>query len=251
VDHCIYDSAHDDGDLSKEHVVPEGLGGKVELLRASCAGCRDKTSTIERLCLREMLQPIRQLLELGRLRNRRPLMVQRTSGVESANGEWREARPGEYPLHLALPIFARPGLLDHRSPMPAFFWRDEQTFFHVHSAGEYKPGDRITLKNRFHQVYFGQMLAKIGHSAGVALLGHQAFEPLLPQIIIGGYPFPSHLIGSPAGPAKTILDVRDITDGPLHQVNIFREQNYVVAHVRLFAQYGFLGYEVVIGRAHD
>jgi hypothetical protein len=254
---CIYSTGfdpHDDFELTKEHIIADGLGGEVELLKASCHDCAEKTSQIELVCLREMLQPIRQLLKLGRLRKPKALMMAKTSKSESLDdAEWREAQPNEYPLHLGLPVYLRPGLLERRKPAREVYYREprSQSFLYIPNAREYEPGEGIAVESRFNAELFGRMLAKIAHSAAVALLGRRAFDPLLPQLIVGRYPFVSHLVGSPAGAVKPALDLDDITNGPLHEVTILRELDYFVAHVRLFAQFGFAGYEVVVGRGRD
>ena len=48
---CIYCGSTKN--LTSEHVVPFGLGGDFELLGASCGGCRDVTSSIERRVMEE------------------------------------------------------------------------------------------------------------------------------------------------------------------------------------------------------
>src|SRR5262245_1110250 len=58
VGRCIYcDTA--DGPLSKEHVIPFGLGGNFILPRASCKACAKITSAFERTCLRQMYGDLR------------------------------------------------------------------------------------------------------------------------------------------------------------------------------------------------
>jgi hypothetical protein len=48
---CIYCGSTKN--LTSEHVVPFGLGGDFELPGASCVGCRDVTSLIERRVMEE------------------------------------------------------------------------------------------------------------------------------------------------------------------------------------------------------
>ena len=53
---CVYCGAITE--LSDEHIVPFGLGGRWVLPKASCSVCSVKTSRIERTCLRTMLGPL-------------------------------------------------------------------------------------------------------------------------------------------------------------------------------------------------
>jgi hypothetical protein len=64
---CIYCAATDG--LSKEHVLPYGLGGDLVLHEASCSNCRDATSKIELQLLRGHWWPYRRFLGL---QSRRP-----------------------------------------------------------------------------------------------------------------------------------------------------------------------------------
>jgi hypothetical protein len=105
------------------------------------------------------------------------------------------------------------------------------------------------MASRFNRYEFARMLAKTAHAATVALIGRESFIPLLPEVIVGGSPFVSHLIGSPIGDTKLMLGVQDIRRSNLHEVGVGREQDLLIAYVALFARLGFHPYQVVVGRA--
>lgn len=249
---CIYSTRndpHSSSSLTIEHIIPEGLGGKVELLGANCETCRNSTSKIEGIVLREQFQQLRQLLKLGRLRKPQPFLLARAEGAVRHSSEWTPVESGEYPLHAVLPVFYPPGLLVGRARHTVFAGPGEQAFMRLPRVNFHNVGDTLTVPAKFHPVFLARLVAKIAHGACVALMGRGSFDPLLPQAIIGGYPFLPHLVGSPAAPVKPLLTVEDMSNGPLHEVTILQHHSYFVAHVRLFAKFGFLGYQVVVGRA--
>jgi HNH endonuclease len=65
---CIYCGSTEE--LSDEHIIPMGLGGRLVLSHASCAICSSKTSKQERTCLRTMYGPLRLLYGLPSRRKR-------------------------------------------------------------------------------------------------------------------------------------------------------------------------------------
>jgi HNH endonuclease len=50
VGHCVYCGSKTD--LTKEHIIPFGLGGDQTLLDGSCGECAEKTKRFEQDCLR-------------------------------------------------------------------------------------------------------------------------------------------------------------------------------------------------------
>ena len=94
---------------------------------------------------------------------------------------------------------------------------------------------------------FARMLAKIGHSYAVAHLGLDAFEPLLPPVILGKSPLGSHLVGGDASAPTPAVEPA------LHDVYlqncISNGIEYVLVAIRLFAVFGMPRYHVVVGRS--
>ena len=71
VGRCIY--CHITDDLIGEHVIPFGLGGRLELPKSSCHRCSKITSDFEHTCLRTMYGPLRLLYDLpSRRKKNRP-----------------------------------------------------------------------------------------------------------------------------------------------------------------------------------
>jgi hypothetical protein len=74
VGRCIY--CHSTDGLTVEHVIPFGLGGRLELPESGCHRCSKITSDFEHTCLRTMYGPLRLLYDLpSRRKKNRPLKL--------------------------------------------------------------------------------------------------------------------------------------------------------------------------------
>lgn len=113
---CIYCGAVDD--LSDEHIIPFGMGGRWVLPASSCLGCAAITSAFERRLLQSgAWWPLRRALEIGSRRPRRqPNAFQATEktlkGTRSIT-----VSIGDHPLCMVLLRFEPPACLSGR-PLP-------------------------------------------------------------------------------------------------------------------------------------
>lgn len=98
VGYCIYCGSTDQ--LSDEHVIPLGLGGRLVLPRSSCSRCSSKTSKLERTCLRTMYGPLRLLYGLpSRRKNSRPEALQlKVKKTEQSEWEYVPVVQERYPF---------------------------------------------------------------------------------------------------------------------------------------------------------
>lgn len=111
VGYCIYCGST--RQLSDEHIIPLGLGGRLVLPQSTCSSCSAKTSKSERTCLRTMYGPLRLLYGLpSRRKNSRPetlqLKIKRTEGSE---WEYVPVVQERYPFLITFPYFEAPGAL--------------------------------------------------------------------------------------------------------------------------------------------
>src|SRR5262245_46504142 len=95
---CIY-CGTTEGQLTKEHIIPFGLGGNWILPQASCSTCSGITRDVEQFCLRPMLGPFRIRLKLPTRRPKErptilPLEYVRTDGVRERSTVPAEEFPG-------------------------------------------------------------------------------------------------------------------------------------------------------------
>lgn len=246
VGRCIY-CGTDKGKLTKEHIVPLGLGGNWILPRASCRTCAKVTSSVEQFCLRQMLGPLRIRTELPTRHpknrpDKLPLEYIRIDGRRE-----KEIVPAhEVPIACLGYRFPAPGLLRGLPPnddtcegeLVARFIGEE---IHKHIRPE---GQRVKI-GTINISYFRRMLAKIAHSYAVANLGLSAFRPLLPDLVLGRSATESYLVGGDVS-----IPTRE-TEPFLHHVYL---QNcltggveYILVAIHLFAVIGMPRYHVVVG----
>jgi hypothetical protein len=111
IGHCVYCGSIND--LSDEHIIPLGFGGRLILPKASCASCSKKTSKIERTCLRTMYGPLRLLYDLSSRRKKsRPETLQlKVKRTESSEWEYVSVDQERYPFLITFPYFEAPGAL--------------------------------------------------------------------------------------------------------------------------------------------
>jgi len=254
VGNCIYcGSTHD---LTIEHVIPYGIGGKVELPESSCRECARITSNFEHTCLRTMYGPLRLLYGMPSRRKKKrpstlPLKIKRT-----ATEEWSytEVDQGKYPFLILFPYFTAPlilakkPVLENRGAATDRFW--------IRGASPaYVFKDLLENLTRELRVYsimpeatahvpeFCQMLAKIAYSYAVGELGYGSFEPyLLPGILKSELSDCDSYIGS--------LEKDEPPSASLHELSLGESMrsNQIVVRVRLLSKLGTPTYFVVVGR---
>lgn len=242
---CIY-CGTTAGELTKEHIVPFGLGGNLILPKASCRDCATVTGGVEHFCLRPMLGPFRIRLALP---TRRPEERPSALPIEfiRVDGRREQKTVGAQEVPLACIGFrlAAPGLLRGLPPTETLEGElvvrhlEDETRKHLSPEGQ-----RVKL-GTINMLTFSRMLAKIGHSYAVANLGLGSFRPLLPDLILGKSSTAPYLVG---GDASTQPPA---TEPVLHHVYLqnclTRGVEYVLVAIRLFAFVGMPRYHVVVG----
>ena len=245
---CVYCGTKE-GPLSKEHIVPLGLGGRWLLPQASCNTCSGVTRDIEQFCLRPMLGPFRIRLKLP---TRRPKERPATLIIEylrtDGEREWSTVPSVEFPGVCFGFRWPAPALLRGQPPTENFEGDLVARFIDDEVRAPATPDGRKVKLGTINMLLFARMLAKIAHSYAVANLGLSGFRPLLPDLILGKSTAAPWLVGGDASePAPD-------TEPALHHVYL---QNcltagveYVLVAVRLFAFVGMPRYHVVVGRAN-
>jgi len=192
---CIYCGCAND--LTLEHVIPYGLGGKIELPESSCYECAKITSKFEHTCLRTMYGPLRLLYGMPSRRkknrpNTLPLKVKK-----AANEEWSyiEVEQEKYPFLILFPYFTAPLMLA-KTPIPSNHGAVTNRFWIRGASPAYVFNDllkSLTWELKVHSIMpeakahvaeFCQMLVKIAYSYAVGELGYGSFKSyLLPGIL--------------------------------------------------------------------
>ncbi|MEY9098912.1 hypothetical protein ABIA24_001821 [Sinorhizobium fredii] len=249
---CIYCDGTDG--LTREHVIPEGLGGRLVpngrheafvLRDASCHNCTSITRAIEGQCQGKMMGHFRAKHGFSRKdRKREMLKVKFTSSHGEVN--YRDIEPTQLPAVMLVPIFGEPGLLSGASIGGPYSIR-----LFAHAEKPRTPignqEDRFTAAGIGPDV-FGQMLAKIALGFAVSQLGIDGFKPLVRGFILGERREFGHWIGGPMN------DPPEPPSSSLHEMQLASIKTaaaeYVAVYVRLFANLGCPRNYVIVGQSH-
>jgi hypothetical protein len=237
--------------LTREHILPSGLGGGLILPKSSCGKCQKVTHEIETYCLRGLLLSHR--LNSGLVQH--PDQLGDELPLRFKVGESEEVRRipiAHFPNYLALPqIHGGPGMLSGGSTGEFFkvsfnVWGIEEELRALHETGN------AMIVHNFDMNKFARMLAKIAHALAAAEIGIDHFDPALPDFILGRSPeLASYLVG-----AWTESDNHDPQSVPLHQVGLGMKPWgrcwLASARIKLFAnQPNAPAYQVIVGELID
>jgi hypothetical protein len=247
---CIY-CGRNSLQLSDEHIIAEAIGGNVILPKASCHRCSKITTKLEGHCFRGTLGAFRvQTKSPSKRTKQRPSSYKLT--VQDENGSFSQLDiPIEsYPAFLMLPKFnSMPKILSGEHIDPAITC---DAWAHVTKPNPVIGTYKTIVSGPFNANRWLRMLAKIAHSYAIAELGLSAFKPLLPKLILGHKSATLELfgcIGDTIPPAEDIG--KGITHHRIHLISAKKSDNseveYLVADLRLFANYGSPQYHIVVG----
>ena len=243
---CIYCGSN--AFRTKEHIVPYGLGGAWVLPNASCKECQKITTKIENACLRKMFlrTRIQRNVKTRRKKEHREARV-RALIITGSKTKTAHIPVKQAPEILVMMELSPPEILLGLEPqftenvVGARIWARSN----IAKWGPPRGISKARLGARLHLGYLARMLAKIAHSFAVAELGESAFQPLLPDLILGK---PTWVFtyavggtyGSPPPPTTTLheLEIKEY-NAP--------NQTYWVVRMRLFADQGTPVYNVVVG----
>ncbi|HTT97111.1 MAG TPA: hypothetical protein VMF58_03620 [Rhizomicrobium sp.] len=187
----MYCPEHSTEELSREHVIPKGLGGGVILLKSSCEKCRVKTCKIEEECLTKnwKLFRVQNNLDLSDPKSAPTTgaIIIRQDGKLLTKMVPLEDRPN----YLTMPIpDAAPGLLTGRSQetgirLMHFYDRKDAL------AKALKHPGFVSTSALFNSGAVFQFLAKIAHGMMYVSFETSDVTPLLEKIILSDY-LPEH-----------------------------------------------------------
>lgn len=255
-DRCIYCAAADQ--LSDEHIIPFGLGGRWLFPKASCRTCARITGAYEGVCLRTILGPLRMYFDLpSRRKKERPGKLPLQVKYHAGDAEWSilEVERREYPFLILLPVLPPPdettGLrpVGERGAKVQRLWIRGASFNH----GIHRHLDELAARlgvaainptATFSAPEFFHMLAKMAHAFAMAELGEANFEPFLYPILRGDFSESRRFIGG--------IEVTEPAAADLHQMHILTDpeipERLVCVRIRLFACLETPTYLVVAGR---
>lgn len=251
---CIY-CGDVDSPLTREHVLPRGLGGNLApngyknalvLQNASCERCRRITESIEHECLNSMLGPARARLGLKR-KDRSTGKVDIIVELIDGSTEHRDIHESEVHGAMVIPAYYEAGALTNRpisNTAPC-----DYKFIVVAPASKQILDEtrRVGVQGRANPKTFAQMLAKIALGATVAQFGVKGFKPLVRNLILKNPNEYGHWIGGFAG-----MESKELPTKEFHQIDIFPAKTkagiFIIAEIRLFAEFGGPRNYVLVGR---
>jgi hypothetical protein len=255
---CIY-CGDTNGPLGEEHIIPEGIGGRIILPRASCKECERKIGKVEGTLNNADFAAARAHLGIksknsGRARNR--IRLDLAEGLEKIRDGAKVSRhplkitnhyitKEEHPSLMMLPAFDPPGIL-LRQPPTDEFCGDGVFFWSITEGAGYKLAKvgPQALRMRTHFELFGRLIAKIGYASAVADLGYGAFDPFVLDIILEGnmFAFKRYVGGHGITPPSDFTHDVAIMTGNLDGKNL------VCADIRLFStRESAVGFRVFVG----
>lgn len=249
VGRCIYCDSTDG--LTREHVIPQGLGGRlvpddeheaIVLGDASCAECTKITRRLEGICLGKMMGHFRA--KAGMTRKDRRTETRRVKYTDLQGvASFEDVPVKDIPAILMLPIFFEAGVFSEQpigGPYKIAHWLavEDTKSPAMHSdrgigAAGHGPAD------------YARLLAKISLGYAVAVRGIDSFTPLVRNFILGkaNDEFGHWVSGLPQEPPSANL--HEIALVPLKKNKT--GEIYVAADIRLFAMYGAPRNYVVVG----
>lgn len=245
VDQCIYcGKTINETKLTREHIIAKSIGGDVTLAKSSCIPCAHITRDIEQFCFREMLGAFR--IRFG-LRKSHPKGDPVKVHLKHLDGfqHFQYVPTDQHPSILTVPKAPPPQLVFGKSPDMNFI-----------TAWSYVPDPEVIKKypqgtriggHQFRADTYGRMIAKIAHAFACAEMGHAAFEHLLPPIILEERGDVFDYVGCLGQEAADL----PAEPGCLHRVHLEISPDlpgFVLANIRLFAQFGAPQYHVVVGK---
>jgi hypothetical protein len=255
VNRCIYCGATD-VELTDEHIIPEGMRGRLELLKASCVPCQRKINIVETDLMKHAFHPIRRALELRGNKTKRGAPI----SIRLNNSERRISVPvADFPIYLALPIFLHglPGLGTGRPRNFGpycdyeFIYANGKPYFDQKLAALGLAKEDIV---KFaHPVIFCRFLAKIAHAYASAMrFGGQCppFQPYLQKFVRGDTP----ILGATFVGNTLRQPIKSSGEG--HQTVLFptadaKGKRFLLCQIRLFGTVTAWTYTVAVGRILD
>lgn len=242
---CIYCGSREN--LSREHIIPLGLGGKTTLPKASCARCAVITGKVERSVLRGSMWPARALLKMRSRRPEEAPTSKTLTAIREGTEQEVELPLEDYPILLPMSVFEPPGYLTGVSSTNGIqlVGTDVLNFGTTPTEAALRLGaDSLKISQLEWPVTFAQMIGKIGYSFAVAELGLEEIKDLG---IIASILGEMNEIGRWVGTLKR--DERAIP-GLVHRLSlrVIEPQNIIVSEVQLFADSSGPTYGAVVGR---
>ena len=222
------------------------------LPKASCRECADITKKVENYCLRSVLGPFRVAMGIRtRRKKERPTALPLDIMHHDGTTHTQKVAVKDYPAALSLFQFGEPDILAGRPPSDMFHGSTGWVRHQIQQSRNVatKPNVKAVKIGEIHPGKFARMLAKIAHGYAYTQNFTADFTPLLPDLILGKFEYPSYFVGG----SKDIRPPESL----MHQLQTttasnVRGKDYLVVLVRLFPVMATPDFLVVVGeRPHQ
>lgn len=258
---CIYCGANG-VQLTDEHVVPYALGANSLVLeKSSCATCQAIIQRYEQEVLKKQLGTFRAQVSAPTRRKKDRLTEVWMHFMEVD----AQARPLRDLGHRVVPLDEAPlAICLWSSPMPRLLdptasggslgqpwtWIDKHAVTDIARQVAKETGaEHVAAKiGEVNRIHYLRSLAKTAHAYATATIGLEAFEPLLPDLILGRRDDVETYVGdlpheNPFGADdhQTLqIAIGEATDGPA--------AGYLVVHIVLYPSLNSPAHVVILGR---
>lgn len=248
---CIY-CGKTDQKLTKEHVIPRGLGGTCTIPSASCEDCQKITSKLEHSILRGTYLPLRTKAKFPTgHKNNRPNSFEATAMKTNGSSQKIEIPTSKYPtlyivVHLPPPGILSNAELNEKNPEMRISFSGNQEEVNA-LFSEYPDTEAFEFSSEVVWGDLCRMLAKIAHGFTVMHLGTESYTSLLPPVILGNSPYLSHLVGGAVPLDESCIN--ESIDGYGFELSI-NDTGYIIVNIDIIG--GRLPtYTVVAGLVSD
>ncbi len=248
VGRCIYCGGCE-SKLGDEHIIPQGLGGNM-ILPAAC--CDDCGRVIGAQLEGRLLHKIKGMFAAVRLRSGykskrpkdRPKSLPYTVIGKDGVPRTVEVPAKKVPRHwIAFVTADSPGVIVGRGRTEPACIAMYSMYDPADFAAIARPGEQVRFSGAGEGRDFARFLAKIAHAMSVAEYGLDAFDPWLPDFILGKDDCALHYYV--AGHENKAVD-----NNVDHSISLGTWANDGVrlgARIRLFCKHGTPDYEVAVG----
>lgn len=243
---CIYCGSTDN--LTREHIVPRGLGGPWLLLKASCKKCAKVTSGFERGVLGEFFILVRTKLGLPTYRPKNrpktfPFLVT-IGGKEKV----LEVPVSDCPTLFMMPELEKPGYIRKDTQGKGMSVAGMSLHGKENEFREFKAKYNVESISytRELRTSFARVLAKIAYGMTVLQYGLDMIEEtyVLPCIMDDKVDVGQWVGCEDPHKSPALLPREQF----LHRIDILIKKSEVGARIRLFANYQTPEYLVIVGR---
>ena len=248
---CIY-CGNADEKLTKEHIIPRGLGGSWTMPSASCEDCQKITSQLEHSILRKTYLPLRTKAKYPTgHKNKRPAYFEAT--IIKAGGDSQKIKipTSKYPTSYIVLHLPPPGILNNAEPsekdpdIKIGFTGNQDELNALFK--EYSDAEAVELTSEIVPSDLCRMLAKIAHCFTVKHLGTEGYTQLLPSLILGSYPHMFHLVGGATH--REDSHINELIDGYGFQLSI-NDTGHIIVNIVIMGR-RLPTYAVVSGLVSD